>query len=88
MFQGRSDAAPARVERAREDALRTKLEERLRPLTDARYRAEDAAWSQTLDVYRVVKALISMRPELEDAFAKIADVFARNASKTEDPATP
>lgn len=74
--------------RDKEDALREKLEDKLRPLTDARILAEETMWSQVLDVYRVVKAMTPMRPELEDAFRELTDQFARGPMKKDGDVVP
>lgn len=93
-IDGRSPAQLARVlkqavrDRAKEDALREKYEEQLRRLVDARMVSSAAAWGQTLDVYRVVKALIPMRPELEEAFSELSDAFARAPTKKEEAGGP
>lgn len=74
--------------REREAELRAKLELKLRPLTDARLRAEDEMWTQVLDLYRVVKATMPMRPELEQAFDHLASHFAPAPSRKRDTAVP
>lgn len=99
-IDGRSPAQLSRAfrtaarARQREDALRDKLALKLRPLTDARLRAEGELWSQVLDLYRVVKATMPMRPELEQAFDDLASHFAPSPSRKKDapvagsPSTP
>jgi hypothetical protein len=74
--------------RAKEDVLREKLEDKLRPLVDARIVQEEQVWSEVLDLYRVVKAMIPMRPELEEAFSDLSDQFARAPRKEEDAEPP
>jgi hypothetical protein len=99
-IDGRSPAQLARAyrkaarARQREDELRDKLALKLRPLTDARLRAEDELWTQVLDLYRVVKATMPMRPELEQAFDHLASHFAPTPTRKKDapaagtPSTP
>lgn len=99
-IDGRSPAQLARAyrkaarARQREDELRDKLALKLRPLTDARLRAEDELWTQVLDLYRVVKATMPMRPELEQAFDHLASHFAPTPARKKDapaagtPSTP
>lgn len=92
-IDGRSPAQLARAyrkaarARQREDELRDKLALKLRPLTDARLRAEDELWTQVLDLYRVVKATMPMRPELEQAFDHLASHFAPTPTRKKDAPT-
>jgi len=74
---------------ARENALRSKLEEKLRPLTDNRLRAEHEAWKMVLDAYAVAKALARVDPELSHAFSFLGDALTRRPKKkaNESPET-
>ena len=82
-LEGRSPqklAALSRVAaraRAKEQALRAKMEAQLRTLMDARMTAEDELWKQVLDVYRLVRAVAPIRPELTPAFSELFDHFSR-----------
>lgn len=71
----------ARRDAAREEKLRAAFELKMTPLRDARMRAEHAMWETTLDVYAVAKAQSRTAPELERAFAFLADEFARASKK-------
>jgi len=71
---------------AKEDATRRKLEEKLRPLTDARLRAEHAAWKMVLDAYAVAKALARVEPDVGHAFAFMGDALTRKPRKTAEQA--
>ena len=44
-------------------------------------------WTEVLNLYRVVKAMTPMRPELEKAFEMLTDHFSRPA-RTALPSTP
>jgi hypothetical protein len=71
---------------ARENALRSKLEEKLRPLMDARLLAEHEAWKMVLDAYAVAKALARVDPEVGHAFAFVGEALSPRARK-KAPAT-
>ena len=92
-IEGRSPArlraalAKAKRARAKEEALRKKLEEQIRPLSDARILVEEAMWTEVLDLYRVVKAMMPMRPELEKGFEMLTDHFSR-PYRAQPPAAP
>jgi hypothetical protein len=73
---------------AREDALRRKLEEKLRPLQDARLQAEHDAWKMVLDAYAVAKAQARLAPEIGRAFSFMGDALTRRARGKEKPAEP
>lgn len=77
----RSMLNKARRDAAREEKLRAAFELKMAPLRDARMRAEHAMWETTLDVYAVAKAQSRTAPELERAFAFLADEFARASKK-------
>lgn len=66
---------------ARENALRAKLEEKLRPLTDARLLAEHAAWKMVLDAYAVAKALARINPEVGHAFTFVGEAMTNKPKK-------
>jgi hypothetical protein len=66
---------------ARENALRSKLEEKLRPLMDARLLAEHEAWKMVLDAYAVAKALARVDPEVGHTFAFVGDALTPRARK-------
>lgn len=86
---GRLRTALAKAKRARdkEDALRKKLEGQIRPLSDARIVLEESMWTEVLDLYRVVKAMMPMRPELEKGFEVLTDHFSRPRAP-QTPSTP
>jgi hypothetical protein len=73
---------------AREDALRRKLEEKLRPLQDSRIQAEHDAWKLVLDVYAVAKAQARFFPELTHAFAFMTDALAKRSRSKDKPEQP
>ena len=77
----RSMLNKARRDAAREEKLRAAFELKMAPLRDARMRAEHAMWETTLDVYAVAKAQSRTAPELERAFAFLAEEFARASKK-------
>lgn len=77
----RSMLNKARRDAAREEKLRAAFELKMAPLRDARMRAEHAMWETTLDVYAVAKAQSRTAPELERAFAFLADEFGRASKK-------
>jgi len=66
---------------ARDNALRSKLEEKLRPLTDNRLRAEHEVWKMVLDAYAVAKALTRFDPDMSHAFAFLGDALTRRPKK-------
>lgn len=66
---------------ARENALRAKLEEKLRPLSDARLLAEHEAWKMVLDAYAVAKALSRVNPEIGHAFAFVGQAMTSKSKK-------
>jgi hypothetical protein len=57
----------------REDALRAKMEAKLRPLADARRLADDAAYRSLLDVHATVKLFTRTRPSVGEAYAFLAE---------------
>lgn len=57
----------------REDALREKMEARLRPLADARRLADDTAYRSLLDVHATVKLFARTRPSMSEAYAFLAE---------------
>lgn len=65
---------------AREDALRTKLEQRLQPLADARLRAESDAWKGALDLYAMLKSAARNDPGLMGPFAFFAEAVTHRSS--------
>lgn len=71
----------ARKSLARENALRAKLEEKLRPLSDARLLAEHQAWKMVLDAYAVAKALARVDPEVGHAFAFVGQAMTTKSKK-------
>jgi hypothetical protein len=77
----RSMLNKARRDSAREEKLRAAFELKMAPLRDARMRAEHAMWETTLDVYAVAKAQSRTAPELERAFAFLAEEFSRAPAK-------
>lgn len=91
-LEGRSPAKLAALSRvaerarAKEQALRAKMEAQLRPLVDARMLAEDELWKQVLDVYRLVRAVAPIRPELTPAFAELVEHFSRPGRPSADDA--
>lgn len=78
----------ARKAAARENALRSKLEEKLRPLTDNRLRAEHEAWKMVLDAYAVAKALARVDPEMSHAFAFLGDALTHPKKKANAADSP
>lgn len=64
-----------KAERAakKEDALRAKLESKLRPLADARRLADDTAYRSLLDVHAAVKLFTRTRPSLGEAYGFLAE---------------
>jgi hypothetical protein len=71
---------------AKENALRAKLEEKLRPLTDARLLAEHEAWKMVLDAYAVAKALARVDPEIGHAFSFVGEAMTNKPKKKADQA--
>ena len=69
----------------REDALREKMEARLRPLADARRLADDTAYRSLLDVHASVKLFARSRPSVAEAYGFLADHLT-NARPEADPA--
>lgn len=71
----------------REDALRAKMEAKLRPLADARRLADDAAYRALLDVHAAVKLFTRTRPSVGEAYAFLADhlTSARPEAAPEKP---
>ena len=78
----------AKKARTAEDALRKRYEKALHKLVDARLLVEEEMWSQSLDVYRVAKAMTPIRPELEKAFDKMTEHFSRPGRSQVPPAAP
>ncbi|HRI70999.1 MAG TPA: hypothetical protein PK156_42500 [Polyangium sp.] len=70
---------------ARENALRMKLEEKLRPLNDARLLAEHEAWKMVLDAYAVAKALARVNPEIGHAFTFVGAAMTNKPKKKPTP---
>lgn len=66
---------------ARENALRRKLEEKLRPLSDARLLAEHEAWKMVLDAYAVAKALARVDPTVGHSFAFVGEAMSPRGKK-------
>ena len=73
---------------AREQALRVKFEQRIRPLSDARLIAEDAAWRAVLDVHAAAKLYGRSRPEIAEAFGFVADALSGRATAPAPSPTP
>jgi hypothetical protein len=63
----------------REEASRRKLEEKLKPLQDARLQAEHDVWMMVLDAYAVAKAQARVAPELGRAFAFMGESLGRRS---------
>lgn len=61
--------------RDKEQAMREKLERTLRPLADARLRAEDKAWRALLDVNAAVKLYARNDPALAETFSFLTDAL-------------
>jgi hypothetical protein len=87
-----SGASPAKIASAltrakkaaaREETLKRKLEEKLRPLQDARLQAEHDVWKLVLDVYAVAKAQARISPELGRAFAFMGESLSKRARPKE-----
>ena len=70
---------------AKEDALRAKLEAKLRPLSDARLVAEHEAWKMVLDSYAVAKALARINPEIGRAFTFVGEAMTNKRKKKAAP---
>lgn len=64
----------------KEDAVRARLEARLRPLADARLVAEHDAWKAALDVYAMVKAAARTDPGILAPFEFFAEALQRRRS--------
>lgn len=77
--------ASAKKAAAKENALRAKLEEKLRPLTDARLLAEHDAWKMVLDAYAVAKALARVNPEMGHVFAFVGEAMTNKPKKKAQP---
>lgn len=60
---------------AKEDDLARKNEEKLRPLRDARLAAADLLWRAVLDVKAQAEVLARHRPEVEERFTFLTDLF-------------
>lgn len=82
--------SPAKLERAievakkaaaKENALRAKFEEKLRPLSDARLLAEHEAWKMVLDAYAVAKALARVDPAVGHAFTFVGEAMTNKPKK-------
>ncbi len=67
----------------REDALRAKMEARLRPLADARRLADDTAYRSLLDVHASVKLFARTRPSMSEAYAFLAEHLTNTRSEAE-----
>lgn len=78
----------ARKSLARENAVRAKLEEKLRPLSDARLLAEHEAWKMVLDAYAVAKALARVNPEVGHAFAFVGQAMTSKSKKKKNSDGP
>lgn len=76
----------AKAANKKEDALRARLEARLRPLADARLRAEHEAWKAALDVYAMIKAAARTDPAILGPFEFFADALQRRRAGAEAPA--
>ncbi|MDB4931960.1 MAG: hypothetical protein JWM10_4444 [Myxococcaceae bacterium] len=74
----------------REDALRAKMEAKLRPLADARRLADDSAYRSLLDVHATVKLFTRTRPSVGEAYAFLAEhlTSARPEVEPEGEPTP
>jgi hypothetical protein len=84
-------ARKAEAAAQREQKLADAQARKLRPLTDARFVADDALWRAVLDVYREVKHRSARDASLADAFAFLADAFKGERSapaQDEDPSAP
>jgi hypothetical protein len=64
----------------KEEAVRARLEARLRPLADARLVAEHEAWKAALDVYAMAKAAARTDPGILVPFEFFADALQRRRS--------
>lgn len=76
---------------AREESVRRKLEEKLRPLQDGRLQAEHDAWKLVLDAYAVAKAQSRVSPEIGRAFSFLGEALTRKRrpkAPAEAPAAP
>ncbi len=73
---------------AKENAFRSKFEEKLRPLTDARLRAEHEAWKMVLDAYAVAKALARVDPDISHAFAFLGEALTPRSKKKSEAEAP
>ena len=82
--------SPAKLQRAiesakktlaKENALRSKLEEKLRPLSDARLQAEHEAYKMVLDAYAVAKALARVDPAMGHAFAFVGEAMTPRSKR-------
>lgn len=62
---------------AREEDFRARMEQKLKPLADARRLAEHEAWKTVLDAYAVAKAQARLAPDLVPAFAFMSEALAR-----------
>lgn len=88
--------SPAKLERAieaakkalaKENALRSKLEEKLRPLSDSRLLAEHDAYKMVLDAYAVAKALARVDPAMGHAFSFVGDALGPRSKRNVAPLT-
>ena len=67
----------------REDALRAKMEAKLRPLADARRLADDTAYRSLLDVHATVTLFARTRPSMSEAYAFLAEHLTNTRSEPE-----
>jgi hypothetical protein len=96
MTVARLEALNAKAVRAakREALVRTQFERKIRPLSDARLLAEDAAYRALLDVYAAIKLYARSNPKIGEEFAFLTEhvTFSRErperASSTPEAPSP
>jgi hypothetical protein len=72
---------------AKESDLAAKQAARMRPLRDARLRAESATWDAALNVWDIVKAVSDDHPEVATAFEKVRTALTNARRKKTDAKT-
>ncbi|MDP3279182.1 MAG: hypothetical protein Q8Q09_28585 [Deltaproteobacteria bacterium] len=89
MTAGKLATLLQKAERAskREAQVRAQLESKLRPLSDARLLAEDAAYRALLDVYATIKLYAKVLPDVGESFGFLAEHLTFSREKPE-PAPP
>jgi hypothetical protein len=65
----------------KEQALERKQAEQMRPVRDARVRAESATWSTFLNVWDIVKAVADDHPEIADATSSVREALTTRGKK-------